>query len=519
MPINRFHAFAGGIAFSTDVKEQEILSFNLEVRYVKDVISSFQNNAIIGKNFRFGPNAWCANRNQKGKECIRIGNGTICRGIVSCENFGPAKLTIGSEVYIGDDTLISCAEQITIADHVLIAHGVQIFDNDTHPIMPSDRVRDWMIILGKEKGVRTNISTGPITISERVWIGFNSIIIKGITIGENSIIAAGSVVTSDVPPNVIAAGNPARVIKHLKETQKQFYAKPDKEIKGELSQRMNQIQKNIENSVHQTTEPEKKLPEPNFDEHPVPENKSFCYISSGNGMDSYHPLQINRETIKNIVTNPETLRKVINVLNKIDPDDYVKYTIGYYKSGLKNFGNHWCYADITTALLGISQMIKPESYLEIGVRRGRSMAMIAATCPECHIVGFDIWKQNYAGMLNPGPDFIRNEISKFNYKGQLDLIDGNSHETVKKYFTEQPDTYFDLITVDGDHSREGAAEDIADVLPRLKVGGVLVFDDIVHPQHGYLYDVWKFYSRENNRFISWEFDDLGYGVAVAVRKF
>lgn len=519
MAINRFHAFSGGLSFHVDYIEEEIINSGIDLGQFRSVIKSFQENSIIGKNCRFGIGAWCANRNQGGKTCIQIGDGTICRGIVSCENFGHTKLTIGSEVYIGDDTLISCAEHITIADHVLIAHGVQIFDNDTHPIMPSDRIRDWMLILGKEKGVRTNISTAPVTISERVWVGFNSIIMKGITIGKNSIVAAGSVVIRDVPPNVIVAGNPASIIKHIEQTESQLYAKHDKEIKGELFQRINQIPKEIDNSVCQTAELVKNLPIPNFDKHPLPENKSTCYISSGKGSDSYHPLQMNSATIRNAVTNSDILRKVISVLNKIEPDDYVKYTIEYYRSGLKNFGNNWHYADITTALLGISQMIKPKSYLEIGVRRGRSMAMVASQSPECQIVGFDIWKQNYAGMPNPGPEFVRNEILKFDYKGKLELINGNSHETVKKYFKEMPDIYFDLITVDGDHTREGAAEDIADVLPRLKIGGVVIFDDIIHPQHKYLHDVWKHYINEDNRFVSWEFDALGYGVAVAARKF
>jgi predicted O-methyltransferase YrrM len=202
----------------------------------------------------------------------------------------------------------------------------------------------------------------------------------------------------------------------------------------------------------------------------------------------------------------------------LEPDDYIAYTSGYYRAGLERLGEHWRYADITTALLGLSRLLRPESYLEIGVRRGRSMAMVAATCPHCRIVGFDLWIQNYAGMPNPGPEFVREELARVGYQGQLELIGGNSHQTVKQYFKTQPDAFFDLITVDGDHSLQGAAEDLADVLPRLKIGGAIVFDDIVHPQHRYLSQVWRHFTQDSERFTTWEFDELGYGVAIAIRK-
>ena len=306
---------------------------------------------------------------------------------------------------------------------------------------------------------------------------------KGVSIGKNSIIAAGSVVTDDIPANVIAAGNPAKIIKYL----------------DDLS--------------------ENELSQPEYAESSIPVSRGACHQPHTEGLDSYHPIQIGTRTIEKLVANPDVLAEVITVLRKLEPDDYLEYTIDYYLNGLNRLGDDWVYADITTALLGMSRRLQPESYLEIGVRRGRSMAMVASQSPQCNIIGFDVWKTNYAGMPNPGPEFVRSEMAKFNYKGKLELISGNSHKTIKKFFQENPELYFDLITVDGDHTREGAAEDIADVLPRLKIGGIIVFDDIVHPQHQYLFDVWKFFTHDNQRFTTWEFDELGYGIAIAIRRF
>jgi len=78
--------------------------------------------------------------------------------------------------------------------------------------------------------------------------------------------------------------------------------------------------------------------------------------------------------------------------------------------------------------------------------------------------------------------------------------------------------FFDLITVDGDHSEWGAEQDLRQVYQRLKIGGVLVFDDICHPLHPYLAGVWQRAVATDRRFATWQFAELGYGVALAVRR-
>ena len=122
---------------------------------------------------------------------------------------------VGDEVYIGDDTIISSEEHISIGQLTMISHGVHIFDSTGHPTCAKSREQDWRIVMKQIPGPRPEVSSKPIHIGPRVWIGFNSIVMRGVTIGDNAIIAAGSVVVKDVPPNTVAVGNPARVVKSL----------------------------------------------------------------------------------------------------------------------------------------------------------------------------------------------------------------------------------------------------------------------------------------------------------------
>lgn len=218
-------------------------------------------------------------------------------------------------------------------------------------------------------------------------------------------------------------------------------------------------------------------------------------------------------------TGKNTIKEVIEALRKLENDTYTDYLINYYEEGLKKYGANWHYADITTVLIGLSSIIKPENYLEIGVRTGRSLAMVISKTPNCNAVGFDMWIQNYANMENPGPDFVTNVMKKVNHSGKLELISGNSHKTVPEYLKLHPDIYFDMITVDGDHSMHGASIDFAHVLPRLKIGGAIIFDDIAHPSHQSLIKVWNKYVVSDPRFASFSFTELGFGIGFAIRKY
>ncbi|PKF50478.1 sugar O-acetyltransferase [Enterovibrio nigricans] len=117
----------------------------------------------------------------------------------------------GDNVYVNFNLTLVDDTHIYIGDHVMIGPNVTIATAG-HPIDPDLR----------RKVGQFNV---PVTIGANVWIGANSVVLPGITIGENTVIGAGSVVTKDIPANVVAVGNPCRVLRKIGEHDKEFYFK------------------------------------------------------------------------------------------------------------------------------------------------------------------------------------------------------------------------------------------------------------------------------------------------------
>ncbi len=265
-----------------------------------------------------------------------------------------------------------------------------------------------------------------------------------------------------------------------------------------------------------TSEPHGELPEAAL---PIDRNIGVCRtVFHMPGTPWLEPVQLAANAIAKLASDSTTIESVLGIMTRLTDDDYLVYLRQYYRAGLRKFQSHWGYADLLTFLHAASRLIEPSNFLEIGVRRGRSSAVIAAMNPHCEIYGFDMWMADYAGMPNPGPDFVADELRRIGYQGKLNLISGDSHATLPAYLKEHPHLEFDLINVDGDHSEAGARADLETVLPRLKVGGAIVLDDIIHPQHTYLEDVWDSMLGADSHFTTAKYSDLGYGVAVAVRK-
>jgi len=139
-----------------------------------------------------------------------IGGDTICRLIIKKR----AKLAIGDNVGISNSTIV-CQNSIQIDSNVFIGGNCKIWDTDFHSINPHVRT----------SGIDNKVKTKPIIIKEYAFIGGSSIILKGVTIGQNSIVVAGSVVTKSIPDNEIWGGNPARFIRKIKEDELQEGAK------------------------------------------------------------------------------------------------------------------------------------------------------------------------------------------------------------------------------------------------------------------------------------------------------
>ena len=114
-----------------------------------------------------------------------------------------------AEIVIGDDcgftgaTLVA-ASSIQIGDRVLVGGNASIVDTDFHPLSPE----------GRRKDINAGASR-PIVIGDDVFIGMNSLLLKGVTLGDGCVVGAGSVVAQDVPPRTIVAGNPARVVSEV----------------------------------------------------------------------------------------------------------------------------------------------------------------------------------------------------------------------------------------------------------------------------------------------------------------
>ena len=119
-----------------------------------------------------------------------------------------ASIVLGTRVGISGGSI--CAVQsVEIGADTLLGANVTIADTDFHSINPHyRRTTDY-----------SRIGVAPVKIGSRVFIGTNAIVLKGVTIGDNTIIGAGSVVTKSIPANVIAAGNPCRVIRNLTEVE------------------------------------------------------------------------------------------------------------------------------------------------------------------------------------------------------------------------------------------------------------------------------------------------------------
>jgi acetyltransferase-like isoleucine patch superfamily enzyme len=142
---------------------------------------------------------------------VKIGINSTVEGNFIFENPN-ALLTIGNNTYIGvSDFVIS--DRIAIGCNVLISFGCLFMDHDAHSTNLEERKMDQFVLRESGKKNWDAVNQKEIIIQDGVWIGARAIILKGVTVGSNSIIGAGAVVTKDVPSNAVVVGNPARIIK------------------------------------------------------------------------------------------------------------------------------------------------------------------------------------------------------------------------------------------------------------------------------------------------------------------
>ena len=175
----------------------------------------FQKRASIGKNLILCPRSNCYSGN---KGNVVVGDHCLIYGTLYAMHNG--RINIGDHTCIFENSFIGSVESIKIGKCVIISNHVKIYDNNNHPTDPE--IRHNMCLKGffGEDWSWDKAAHASVVIEDDVWIGEYASIMKGVTIGKGSVVAAHSVVTKNVPPCSVVAGNPARVVKQLKPVEK-----------------------------------------------------------------------------------------------------------------------------------------------------------------------------------------------------------------------------------------------------------------------------------------------------------
>lgn len=151
-----------------------------------------------------------------------IGAESMIGGTFTFESDG-GSIAIGDRSYIGGGTQIISRTSVDVGNDVMIAWGCYLYDHNGHSLDWRYRVEDMAcqmrahrakLSLTTDKDWST-VTTAPIRVCDKAWIGFEVAILKGVVVGEGAIVAARSVVTRDVPPWCVVAGNPAVVVREL----------------------------------------------------------------------------------------------------------------------------------------------------------------------------------------------------------------------------------------------------------------------------------------------------------------
>ena len=200
-PLNILRALYLNLKFNKNVDLSRLILIN------KDVELSLANSSKIvlekGARLNFGFFTHIFSKRRNSKLILEEDASFVLTGKAMIQSGAMIFLGRGKTLKIGRSTFTSnikilAHDDITIGDNCIFGWECQIFSGDGHPIYQEES------IINKDV---------PVVIEDNVWVGSRALILKGVRVGKGSIVAAGAVVTKDVPPNCIVAGNPAKVVK------------------------------------------------------------------------------------------------------------------------------------------------------------------------------------------------------------------------------------------------------------------------------------------------------------------
>lgn len=189
-------------AIAVDIGDTTSLSGqpDLTLTWVRDAgyANSFLNPQDFAKVIRIGHDCYVESLDR-----LAFHNGQVKLTSVKVNERPAGKITIGNNVVL-QGTAIVAYQSVIIEDHVIFGPNVTVMDSSGHPLTQRGSANE-----------AERVTAAPVHIKEHAWIGMNTLILKGVTIGRHAVVGAGSVVHQDVPDNVVICGNPAKIVKQL----------------------------------------------------------------------------------------------------------------------------------------------------------------------------------------------------------------------------------------------------------------------------------------------------------------
>ncbi len=229
-----------------------------------------------------------------------------------------------------------------------------------------------------------------------------------------------------------------------------------------------------------------------------------------------HPVQIGPSAILTLACRPETLGAVDSLLGGLVLDPEVERRRRYWAAGRERFGAEWVHADRYTAVYAAACLLRPRRCLEVGIFRGRGLAVVGGAAADCELYGFDPTASSHPGPTDEETSRVRSDLARVGHRAGVHLASGPLEGVLPAFLRADPDLCFDLVAVSG-VGATAARSLLEGLLPRVAVGGGLVCGDIGDPANASLRRAWRDVVEAHRSFSVATCAEVGPGVAIAVR--